>query len=62
MYKNIINFIELLDKSRKVKFFSLIFFIFIATIFETLSFGAIFPVILIILEPSEIQDSVEHSP
>mgnify|MGYP001261250079 FL=1 len=55
MYKNIINFIELLDKSRKAKFFSLIFFIFIATIFETLSFGAIFPVILIILEPTEIQ-------
>ena len=54
MYNNIISFIHILDNSRKAKFFILIFFIFIATIFETLSFGAIFPVILILLEPNEL--------
>lgn len=54
MYNNIISFILLLDNSRKAKFLILIFFIFIATIFETLSFGAIFPVILILLEPNEL--------
>ena len=58
MLNNFLGFLKLLDRKKKKYFFTLIFFIFFASLFEMLSFSAIFPVILIILEPNKLNEFI----
>ena len=55
MILNFKKFLYILGSSRKKSFFFTIFFIFLAIIFETFSFGAVFPIIIIILDPNELE-------